>query len=388
MQAPYQQTIPLMKNGPRKSTITVTVSRTKTTAVPTTYTKHVDLTVTKRATETVTTIISTKVTALQTNINTATVLSSITRIIPFTTEEAPATVTIGGGEVHCNIAGLPRQQYLFNGKQLKGDLDGSIFSDCKSYCSALTGAVSFGFNSMICLCFTAGAQTVVDTAFGDVFRSYDMACDAAEQSSRLDARSQVVTAGPHLIKRDDRIEIPDWFPGPRDFDIISSECLCLFNQPRTVSFKHVHYTATRLVRQTQTKMRTDISYTHVQVFPTSTKIVFSTKTAESTKTTFKTVTKSLTTTYWTLRTLKTTVTEAKDYIVTRTSILTIVNTSTIPIATEVDTVTVTGVYVDPVTDTVGSTVTVTHATIQDVLSTITITVPTITVTAEVTTIWG
>ncbi|SCV34319.1 uncharacterized protein FFB14_04800 [Fusarium fujikuroi] len=191
------------------------------------------------------------------------------------------------------------------------------------------------------------------------FTSYDLACDTAEQPSIQRARSHVVTAGPHLVKRDDhisrenlvviagphfdkrddRVPIPNWLPGPRDPATISAECLCLFTRPRNV--------------------------------------VLSTKS----------VIKSLTTTYWRLRTLSTIVTKAKNYVVTRTSIITTVCTSTIPI-TEVDTVTVTGVDPGSVPDAVTSTVTVTDATIQTVLSTITATVSAITVTAEATTIWG
>ncbi|KAG4257741.1 hypothetical protein FPRO04_07962 [Fusarium proliferatum] len=77
--------------------------------------QHTDQTVTKRATKTIITVISIQASTLLTSIITATVSSTITEIVPFTTEEAPATVTIGGGEVYCNIGGTLDPEYLIDG---------------------------------------------------------------------------------------------------------------------------------------------------------------------------------------------------------------------------------------------------------------------------------
>ncbi|KAF5700776.1 hypothetical protein FGLOB1_10568 [Fusarium globosum] len=262
------------------TTFPITTRTTTTGSV-----RHIGQTVTKRATKTITTIISAEVTTLLTDIVTATVSIKLIANLPLVLRE-----------VYCKVAGYPDSQYFLNATIIES-IDEPIFTACKAYCLSIPGAVSFSFNPAVCGCFSGGAHTI-DTVNPDrSYNTYDMAYDMAEKPSLKRARSRVVTAGPHLVKRDDDVPMPAWLPGPRDPATISAECLCLFTRPRNAVL------------------------------------------------------------------------------------------STIPI-TEVDTITVTGVDPGSVPDAVTSTVTVTDATIQTVLSTITATVPAITITAEVTPIWG
>ncbi|KAG4283386.1 hypothetical protein FPRO06_07765 [Fusarium proliferatum] len=232
------------------------------------------------------------------------------------TEEALATVTIGGGkffykrhiqapthmhsgEVYCNIDGnYDPQDWV--GVALVEYLNEPILINCKTYCLTIYRAVSFALNPNFCICLAAGARPSADESTESSFKVYDLTCDMAE--------------------RGDQNHEGNWDP------------------------IHIH-SCVLYIKQDHSRNKNDCYYEN--------------KHRE--------------------------VTETNKYVVTKTLITTRIVTRTVPI-TEVYTVTFTGI--NAVTEAVGSTVTVTHATIQTVLFTITASVSAITATAEATTIWG
>ncbi|VTT68893.1 unnamed protein product [Fusarium fujikuroi] len=216
----------------QKSTITATVTQTSTKVVLARYSKYIDETVTQRATETGITTISTTILTLQ-------LFQAQLQKLFLLLKEALATVTIGGGkffykrhiqapthmhsgEVYCNIDGnYDPQDWV--GVALVEYLNEPILINCKTYCLTIYRAVSFALNPNFCICLAAGARPSADESTESSFKVYDLTCDMAERPRLQAARRHVVAAGPHLAKRD--VAIPNWLPGPRNFESIYPECL-------------------------------------------------------------------------------------------------------------------------------------------------------------------
>ncbi|KAH6974533.1 hypothetical protein BKA56DRAFT_619475 [Ilyonectria sp. MPI-CAGE-AT-0026] len=191
-------------------TASVGVTPTATAQVTDTVTEEITNSVTEQVTDTVTVLLTDTATQEITNTVTDEVTSQVAVTVTSTSTAAAPTVTTAN-DVHCALNGYGTSAYSVGSTTNFGN----NFAGCKSYCSNIASAISFGFGSNQCACYNQPA-IVNRRAASSVYYFYDIACLSGSAPAKRD------------VKR--AVQVPDYLPND-DPSAVSSACSCLITTP-------------------------------------------------------------------------------------------------------------------------------------------------------------
>ncbi|KAJ4219409.1 hypothetical protein NW759_007799 [Fusarium solani] len=252
-------------------TFTNKVTRTATAQITETVTEQVTDSVTEQITSTAAYTITNTVTKRVTSTKTDEITNTDSSTVTLTSTADTPTATVSQ-EYHCAINGYGTNAYSLG----QTSNSGINFDTCKEYCSAISGAVSFGFGSGLCGCYSQSAEVNARPQSSETpYYFYNMACPSANQPTKRD-----------LTKR---VQVPAYLPrhNPRE---VSSACSCLVTKPPAPATTTVTAKYPKTVVSTVVKCKTVTTTKQRAITVTDRKIYTATSYGTVTNTNYKTIT--------------------------------------------------------------------------------------------------
>ncbi|KAI8655188.1 hypothetical protein NCS57_01267000 [Fusarium keratoplasticum] len=252
-------------------TFTNKVTRTATAQITETVTEQVTDSMTEQITSTAANTITNTVTKIVTSTKTDEITNTDSSTVTLTSTADTPTATVSQ-EYHCAINGFGTSAYSVG----QTSNSGINFDTCKAYCSAISSAVSFGFGSGMCACYSQSAKVNARPQSSQTaYYFYDMACPTANQPTKRD-----------LTKR---VQVPAYLPrhNPRE---VSSACSCLVTKPPAPATTTVTAKYPKTVVSTVVKCKTVTTTKQRTITVTDRKIYTATSYGTVTNTNYKTIT--------------------------------------------------------------------------------------------------
>ncbi|KAJ3457698.1 hypothetical protein MRS44_014839 [Fusarium solani] len=260
---------------PKPPSQRLALTKTATARITETVTEQVTDSVTEQITSTaaytITNTVTKRVTSTKTDEITNTDSSTVTLTCSYSSTADTPTATVSQ-EYHCAINGYGTGAYSLG----QTSNSGINFDTCKEYCSAISGAVSFGFGSGLCGCYSQSAEVNARPQSSETpYYFYDMACPSANQPTKRD-----------LTKR---VQVPAYLPrhNPRE---VSSACSCLVTKPPAPATTTVTAMYPKTVVSTVVKCKTVTTTKQRTITVTDRKIYTATSYGTVTNTNYKTIT--------------------------------------------------------------------------------------------------